>query len=111
MTADEARTSKCLGICACEIHFIERFFLQPPPGTLGNWMGEFLFVFLQFILLSAGQSSSFIRFVGRSLQLVLKTISCTLSLQFENFPRLKAMVVTIVISSLYSGQFVFICIF
>lgn len=45
MTADEARTSKCLGICACELHFRERFFPQPLPGTLGNWIGEFLFVF------------------------------------------------------------------
>lgn len=40
MTADEARTSKCLGIRACELHFLERFFPQPPPGTLGNWMGD-----------------------------------------------------------------------
>lgn len=71
MTADEARTSKCLGICACELHMLERFFPQPPPGTLGNWMGEFLFFyfFLQFILLSAGQSSPLYctKFVGRSL--------------------------------------------
>lgn len=98
MTADEARTSKCLGICACELHFLERFFPKPPPGTLGNWMGEFLFVFfLQFILLCAGQSSLLYcsRFVGRSLQLVLKIISYTLSLQFENFPRLEAVVVQV----------------
>lgn len=113
VTADEARTSKCLGICACELHFLERFFPQPPLGTLGNWMGEFLFVFLQFILLSASQSSPLYcsRFVGRSLQLILKIISYTLSLQFENFPRLKAVVATSVISSLYLSQFVFTCIF
>lgn len=113
VTVDEARTSKCLGICACELHFLERFFPEPPPGTLGNWMGEFIFVFLQFILLCAGQSSPLYcsRFVGRSLQLVLKIISYTLSLPFENFPRLKTVVAASVIFALYLSQFVFICIF